>query len=166
MSHLHQHQPGRQGVRGGRAGHQVGLLHELHLGASSRPCLDPDNSACMVSLTSMPGMGVMLNRGCCSLKNKSFFGTPQCLEGEIRENKAGSVREVNCVEENCNTGSLEEKRTRHQETQQQLPLQVFGYFLIFICFVFRQATVNSGSSPRLMSISSLVFFLSFLTTNK
>ena len=132
MSHLHQHQPGRQGVRGGRAGHQVGLLHELHLGASSRPCLDPDNSACMVSLTSMPGMGVMLNRGCCSLKNKSFFGTPQCLEGEIRENKAGSVREVNCVKENCNTGRFEEKRTRHQ---QQLPLQVFGYFLIFICSV-------------------------------
>merc|ERR1711990_703832 len=75
---------------------------------TSRPCFDPDNNACMVSITKMAGLGEMLTRGCCSLKDKNNL-RPRCMEGKTMKTKYGSVRETNCLQENCNTGSLEEE---------------------------------------------------------
>ena len=70
----------------------------------------------MVSLTKMTGLGVMLTRGCCSLKEKKYFGEPRCKGGERMENEHGSVRETNCLYENCNDGKVEEKAIIEQST--------------------------------------------------
>ena len=97
---------------------------KVHPGPSSRPCLDPNNSACMISITKMTGLGVLLTRGCCSLKDKNYFG-PRCMEGKTMETEYGSVKETNCVQENCNKGSLEgEGTTARQQKQQEQRQQI------------------------------------------
>ena len=85
----------------------------------------------MVSLTKMAGLGELLTRGCCSLKDKNSLG-PRCMEGEVMENEHGSVRERNCMEENCNSGSLEEKAIIERQAQLQQPQVIRKSRFLFV----------------------------------
>ena len=86
------------------------------------PCLDPDNSACMVSITKMADVGEMLTRGCCALEDKNFIGQ-LCRGGKVMESKYGSVREINCKQENCNAETMKD-RVRDKDNDEDKNLEV------------------------------------------
>ena len=109
-------------MRGGRLIHQVGPQSHLHLGDTSLPCLDPKNSACMVSLTKMADVGEMLTRGCCALEDKNYIGQ-LCRGGQVMKTKYGSVREVNCKQDNCNTETMKD-RVRDKDKDEDKNLEV------------------------------------------
>ena len=109
-------------MRGGRRIHQVGPQTHLHLGDTSLPCLDPDNSACMVSITKMADVGEMLTRGCCALEDKNFMGQ-LCRGGKVMESKYGSVREINCKQDNCNAETMKD-RVRDKDKDEDKNLEV------------------------------------------
>ena len=111
----------------------------------------------MVSLTKMTGLGVMLTRGCCSLKEKKYFSEQRCKGGERMENEHGSVRETNCLYENCNDGKVEEKAIIEQSTstsrapaeRQQQP-QVIRSSLsrLFVCFNSQEKAIIRQQAQR------------------
>ena len=144
-------------MRGGRRIHQVGPQSHLHLGDTSLPCLDPKNSACMVSITKMAEVGEMLTRGCCALEDKNYNGQ-LCRGGQVMENKYGSVREINCKQDNCNAETmkdrdkdkdedknLEVKKKVHRQKEAQDDVKsgsrsrstsgIFSFFLLLNLFV-------------------------------
>ena len=86
------------------------------------PCLDPDNSARMVSITKMADVGEMLTRGCCALEDKNFIGQ-LCRGGKVMESKYGSVREINCKQENCNAETMKD-RVRDKDKDEDKNLEV------------------------------------------
>ena len=108
-------------MRGGRRIHQVGPQTHLHLGDTSLPCLDPKNSACMVSITKMADVGEMLTRGCCALEDKNYNGQ-LCRGGKVMESKYGSVREVNCKQDNCNAETIKD-RVRDKDEDKNLEVK-------------------------------------------
>ena len=109
-------------MRGGRLIHQVSPQTHLHLGDTSLPCLDPKNSACMVSITKMAEVGEMLTRGCCALEDKNYIGQ-LCRGGQVMESKYGSVREINCKQDNCNTETMKD-RARDKDKDEDKNLEV------------------------------------------
>ena len=62
----------------------------------------------MVSITKMADVGEMLTRGCCALEDKNYNGQ-LCRGGQVMESKYGSVREMNCKQDNCNTETMKER---------------------------------------------------------
>ena len=144
-------------MRGGRLIHQVGPQSHLHLGDTSLPCLDPKNSACMVSITKMAEVGEMLTRGCCALEDKNYIGQ-LCRAGQVMKSKYGSVREINCKQDNCNAETmkdrdkdkdedknLEVKKKVHRQKEAQDDVKsgsrsrstsgIFSFFLLLNLFV-------------------------------
>ena len=108
-------------MRGGRHIHQVSPQSHLHLGDTSLPCLDPKNSACMVSITKMADVGEMLTRGCCALEDKNYIGQ-LCRGGQVMKSKYGSVREVNCKQDNCNAEKMKD-RARDKDEDKNLEVK-------------------------------------------
>ena len=121
----------------------------MHLGDTSLPCLDPENSACMVSITKMADVGEMLTRGCCAPEDKNYIGQ-LCRGGKVMESKYGSVREVNCKQDNCNAEKMKD-RARDKDEDKNLEVKKK---------VVRQKEaqddVKSGSRSR--STSGIFFF--------
>merc|ERR1719209_2232893 len=89
--------------------------------SASLPCLDPENSACMVSITKMADVGEMLTRGCCALEDKNYMGQ-LCRGGQVMESKYGSVREVNCKQDNCNAETMKD-RARDKDEDKNLEVK-------------------------------------------
>ena len=133
----------------------------------------------MVSLTKMTGLGAMLTRGCCSLKEKKYFGEPRCKGGEMMENEHGSVRETNCLHENCNDGNVEEQAIIEQSTstsrapaeRQQQP-QVIRFPIVKIVCLFKftgkghyKATSTTPATTGEKTVKSFIDY-SFQATMK
>lgn len=76
----------------------------------------------MVSITKMADVGEMLTRGCCALEDKNFIGQ-LCRGGKVMESKYGSVREINCKQDNCNAETMKD-RVRDKDKDEDKNLEV------------------------------------------
>ena len=108
----------------------------------------------MVSITKMAEVGEMLTRGCCALEDKNYIGQ-LCRGGKVMESKYGSVREINCKQDNCNAETMKD-RVRDKDKDEDKNLEVKKKV------VRQKDVVKSGSRSRSTSgifSSSLLFNL-------